>query len=298
MNPHQNKILSTILIATVIFLGLQTLSVLIALNQTTIFAKISIILFAFIVFCVSFIFDLHLKRSAVASFTSAKFRHLMWQALRQRFHHFFDWKFLKHYLNYLVLPSILFWAIVILVYLNPFAGNLKQILILASTFSFVLYFWHMKEHITSNMEAHEKMLRLLATTKLLAVYAAFAATIGISWYYGLNSGVVFISSAAVSFLLVRQALISYSLGNPDTNFLTFIFSILIGFAAIWVYKNWTYQYFTAALLLAILYNTFWGLLHHKLDRTLNKKIVWEYILLDILVLAIIFSTHNFGPRIS
>ncbi|MBI4363401.1 MAG: hypothetical protein HY545_00960, partial [Candidatus Doudnabacteria bacterium] len=45
------------------------------------------------------------------------------------------------------------------------------------------------------------------------------------------------------------------------------------------------------------YNTFWGMLHHHLEKTLTKKIVVEYLFMMALILSILFASHNFGARV-
>jgi hypothetical protein len=297
MNQHQHKILSSLIVTTITFLGFESLSVIIGLNQVSAFTTTAIYLFLFHIFWIAFVFDLHLKRLSPASFTSARFGALVRQALLARFEHFFNWKYFRHFINYFILPSILFWATTVLLFLNPFANQLKQALVIISTFAFAVAYWHMKEHASAKFEAHKSWLPVLATIKLFVAYIAFSAVIGFSWYFDLGREMVFYYVLAVSFFLIHQALFSYNYNKPKLVFFTIAASALIAWVGLWVYGNWTYQYFTGGLVLLALYNTIWGFIHHSLDKTFTTKIALEYLILGLLVVSIIFATHNFGTQI-
>ncbi|MBX4204818.1 MAG: hypothetical protein KW788_01355 [Candidatus Doudnabacteria bacterium] len=297
MNVHQHKIISALIVTTITFLGLESLAVIIGLNQLSAFVTTAVYLFLFHVFWVAFVFDLHLKHTQAVSVTSARYAALVRSAIIHRFQHFFHWPYVRHFLNYFILPSVLFWAAVILLYLNPFASELKQIIAIFSTLTFAAYYWHMKEHLSANLEAHHKWLRLLGTTKLFAVYFAFAAILGFSWYYGLGKHIVFYYVLAAAFFLIHQALFSYGYHRSSLLIVNFVAAVIMGFVGTWVYSNWTYQYFTGALILLAMYNTVWGFIHHSLDRTFTTKVALEYLVMGILVVSIIFATHNFGTRI-
>jgi hypothetical protein len=271
--------------------------VIIGLNQLSAFTTTAIYLFLFHIFWIAFVFDLHLKSNSSASFTSARFGSLVRQALLSRFAHFFNWKYARHFINYFILPSILFWGTTVLLFLNPFNDKLKQAIVLISTFAFATVYWHIKEHLSAKLEAHHSWLRVLAATKLFTAYIAFAAVIGFSWYFDLGTSMVFYYLLAISFFLIHQALFSYDYNKPGLVFFTIIAAALIAWTGIWVYQSWTYQYFTGALVLLALYNTIWGFIHHYLDKTFTTKIALEYLVLGLLVISIIFATHNFGTRI-
>jgi hypothetical protein len=297
MNTHQNKILSTIIITVITFLGFESLSVIIGLNEVGLFQTTAAYLFLFHIAWIAFMFDLHLKNQGSVALGSAKFRFLIRQAIVQRFEHFFQWKYFKHFINYFVLPSILFWATAGLLFLNPFRAELKQIIIVASTITYCLNFLHMNEHLTAKMESRSGWLKLLSLAKLFAAYEAYAAIIGLSWYLGLEQNVIFYFVLAVTFFLIYQALFAYGYHKPGLVFTAIFLSAIVAWIGTWVYHNWNYQYFTGALMLLALYNTIWGFIHHILEKTFTSKVALEYLILGLLVVSIILATHNFGTRI-
>lgn len=235
MNSHQHKILSTFIISAITFLGFEALSLIIGINQTSAFITSAVYLFLFHVFWIAFIFDLHLKHTASVDLESAEFRHILGKAISLRFQHFFNFKFLRHFFNYFVLPSILYWATVVLLFLNPFNDNLKQILIICSTAVFALSYWHLKEHLSAKLEAHSRWLRVLAVAKFYGVYIAFAAVIGYSWYFALTVDIVFYYILAASFFLIHQALFSYNFHKPGLVLVSMVCSALIAVVGVWVY---------------------------------------------------------------
>jgi hypothetical protein len=297
MNQHQHKILSALIVTTITFLGFESLAVIIGLYQTPAFITTAVYLFLFHIFWIAFVFDLHLKRVAAVSLNSARYRSLVREALLQRFEHFLNWRYIRHFINYFILPSILFWSTILLLFLNPFNQGLKQIIVIVSTVTFSVAYWHLKEHVSARQEAHHSWLRVLATAKIVVAYLAFAAVIGYSWYYGLGSQIVFYYIAAVAFLLIHQALFSYNYHKSGLVLTTLVLAVAIGGAGAWVYQNWTYQYFTGALVLLALYNTVWGFIHHYLDKTFTTKVALEYLIFGLLIISIIFATHNFGTKI-
>jgi hypothetical protein len=297
MTQHQHKILSALIISFVTFFGLMSLSVMIGQNQSSLFLISALELFIFQVVWIAFVFDLHLKRARAVELSSVQFRHLLYQGIVLRFKHFFHWPYLRHFINYLVLPTILFWSSVILLYLNPFSSGLKLTIVVLASFAFLQAYWHMKEHLTSHLVDQHYSLRMLTWIKVLVAYASFAATLGICFYFGLPSTIVFYFVLASSLLLMHQALISYGFNAIRLSVFTLCASLLLGLVGVWVYHNWNYQYFTGGLILLALYNTLWGFAHHYTEKTLDTKTALEYLVFGILIVSIIFATHNFGVRV-
>lgn len=297
MTEHQNKIFSAFIISAVTFLGFEALSLILGYNEVEAFRTSAVYLFLFHVFWIAFIFDLHLKTAPSVDITSALFQDLFRRAIIQRFQHFYRWVFLRHFLNYFVLPTILFWSTVILLFLNPFRGELKQLVIIVSTISYALNYWHMKDHITANFSAHHPSVRFLVISKLLTAFMAYAALVGFAWYFGLSGSWIYVLILAVTFFLMHQALMIYDYHNSHLFLIVAGAAIVSAWVGVWVYHNWTYQYFTAALILLAVYNTVWGFLHHYLEKTFSSRVALEYLILGLLVVSIIFATHNFGTRI-
>src|ERR1041385_1206594 len=103
------------------FLGFQALSYIIGIYQLRGSLYVAFYVYAFHIFWLTFIFDLHLKKRGVLA--NAKLNHtgakMLWMAFLERIDHVKKWEYLRHYQNYLVLPSLIYWSTVVLLFLNP-----------------------------------------------------------------------------------------------------------------------------------------------------------------------------------
>lgn len=50
-----------------------------------------------------------------------------------------------------------------------------------------------------------------------------------------------------------------------------------------------------AIIATVFYYLFWGLSQHRLDETLTKRVLWEYILISVVFVAILFLTTQWLP---
>jgi hypothetical protein len=221
----------------------------------------------------------------------------LWHALKTRTHHLYHWRYVRHYMNYLILPTVLYWSVVILIYLNPFHELFKDGLIIASTIGLGLTYWHLKEVFSMKMEVAHLGLRVLALVKLGAAYLAFTALMALGWYYGLNLFLVMGCVFLVVFLLLYQGLFQHRLMRLEVYPLVLMFSILVTLVFAVVFQKWNVNYYTAGVLVAVVYNTVWGLLHRYLDRSLTRKLMWEYIFMLIVLVSLVLATHDFQGRI-
>ena len=297
MTEHQHKIISAIIISSITFLGFEALNILIGLNQISLYLKTALYIFCFHIFWVAFVFDLHLKHTAPVSLTSARFSGLISQALKNRFRHFRHWPYVSHLLNYLVLPTLLYWSVVVLLYLNPFFAQFKQALVITASFTLAVLYWYMKMHISAKLEKNHDWLKVLATLKIYAVFLVYAASLGIIRYYGMSTILLFYFIAAGTFLLIYQALYSHSFHSWGLVIFSLATGTAMGFAGIWIYRIWNTEYLTAALVLLALYHAVWSFLYHHLERTFTLKLAFEYLLLTVLLISILFASHNFGTRV-
>lgn len=298
MTEHQHKILSALIISVITFLGFDALFLIVGLYQIHIYLQVAIYIFVFHIFWITFMFDLHLRNRVPASISSLRFWHMVGTAFVQRFEHFKKWQYIRHYLNYLILPSLIYWAVVVLLLLNPFYSGLKQAIIIVGSYILVVVYWYMKEHLTFKLEHTNNWLKTLAAIKLIGAFLVYSAVLGLVWYHGLSSTMLFYLIAATSFAIMYQALFSHGYHSPGTILTILLSSIAISFVSLWIYHNWNYQYFTAALVLLAVYNLVWGFVHHYLDKTISTSMIVEYILLTVLFISILVATHNFAVRIS
>ena len=237
-------------------------------------------------FLASFIFDLHLKKAGA------------WHALEERFGYMLDVNHWMNYQNYLILPGIIFWSAIALMFLNPFDLILGQGIILTATLGLTIAFWYLKTVFYAHKQARAGTLQVIFLVKLLATYLAYAAAFGLSRYFGYNALFFAILIFGVTFLLLYQAFFQHhyiSLGTVGLILLSALAIALIGY---YMFSIWNVNYFSGALAVAVFYNTIWGLMHHKLiEKNLSRDMVYEYLTVLFVVLVIIFSTTNFSERV-
>src|SRR3989344_9102877 len=123
VHPSKHKLIIVSIAALASFLGFQALSEILKAYQLYTFFGVSWGVYFFVIFWQTFIFDLHLKKSgSITAWERSLTRALLKQTqyLEQIDH-------LAHYLNYLILPSVVYWSTVGLLFLNPFDFVLKQV---------------------------------------------------------------------------------------------------------------------------------------------------------------------------
>jgi len=299
MNEQKNKILSTLIVTVGAFLGFEAVSYAIGIYQLKSSLYLSFYIYAFHIFWLTFLFDLHLKKRGVLA--NARLNHkgvkMFWEAFKGRIEHIRKWEYLRHYQNYLVLPGILYWSTVTLLFLNPFKTELKQLIALSATLAMSVAYWFMKEHVSRRLESLETWIKVLSLVKLFAAFLVYSALVGVTFRYGFDASFLMTATLTVTFLLIYQALFQHRLLNFQIFIWIVIIAMAMGITAIWVYGNWNTEYFTAGLVMLATYNTLWGLLHHHLDKTLTRKVAFEYIAMMVLIVSFLFASHNFNQRV-
>ena len=241
-----------------------------------------------------FIFDLHLKK---AGSVTAWERSLV-RALIHRTEYLEQIDHLAHFLNYLILPSVVYWATVGLLYLNPFDFALKQIFILLSTIALTINFWYLKSVFLDHKKSRYIERQLFFLVKLYAIFVAFTVSFGISRYFGYPGEVFWVLVAGITYVLMYQAFFQHHHVKPDVVKFLLLSSLLMGALGFMVFQLWNVNYFSGALVLAAVYNTMWGIIHHKyLDKNLTREIVYEYLAVLFVILVIVFSSTNFAERV-
>lgn len=299
MGERKQKVLSTLIVSAGAFFGFEALSYILEIYQLRTFALVGLYVYLFHIFWLTFLFDLHYKKRGILASANVDARgfRMLWNALRVRTEHVFTWSYIRHYQNYLILPALLYWAITVLLFLNPFDAVMKQAIIIAGSFCMIVAYWYMKEMFSRRMEAHEWGIKILALVKIFTGFFVYSAIFGLTNYF--NLGIWFVIPAVLSttFLLIYQALFQHKLLTFHIHFQVLGISLLTTLAGIWVYNFWNTSYLTGGLVVLGFYNTFWGILHHHLEKNLTRKLIVEYLFMLAVVLSILFASHNFGARI-
>ncbi len=273
--------------AAVSFLGLESLSFVIGQYQVAIFLQVSFYVYLFLIFWQSFVFDLHLKGV-----------HPIRRGLKERFGYMLERGHWLHFQNYLVLPGVIYWMTVALLYLRPFEEAFKQTVIVFSTLALTIGFWYLKKTFYRHGEASRNTRQLIFLAKVYASYLAFAASLGVVRYFGLGVGLFVAVVFCLTFLLFYQAFFQHHSLNFAAFRLMLAAGSLLAILAYIIFYIWNVNYYSAALVLTAFYNTIWGVIHHQyIDRDLTREIVLEYVAVLFLILVIVFSTTNFAERI-
>jgi len=298
-SEYKQKIISTAIVTIGAFLGFQALSYVLGLYQISSYVWMSIYIYAFHVFWLTFLFDLHFKKKPLLAeiHLSRTWAHMLWGGIKDRVSHMLNWHYFRHYQNFLILPGIIYWSVVVLLFLNPFANELKQLIIASSTLALGVVYWHFKEVFSKNLEAHEWSLHILALAKLFAAFLIYSAVFGVTRYYGFGLEFLGLAVFAMTFLLVYQALFQHKLLSFNVFFFILLIASIVSIASVWVYFYWNTNYLTGGLVMLAVYNSLWGMLHHHLDNNLTCKLVVEYLLMLVFALSILFTTHDFSSRI-
>lgn len=299
MNEEKQKFLSTLIVSIGAFLGFEALSLTAGLYQVKNYVVLSIYIYLFHVFWLTFIFDLHFKKvSIIGAYLSGELEsHLVWQAIKDRVSQMLMWSNFRHYQNYLVLPGIIYWTTVCLLFLNPFKELIKQVIVIGSSLAMVVAYWYFKDFFSKKLEVHEVGLHILSLVKLYAAFLVSASSLGISWYFGMGPEFLVMAVFALTFFLLYQALFHHKLLNFQVYLSLVIISSLVAVVAYLVFIYWGSGYLTGALVVLAVYNVCWGVLHHYLDNNLTKKIAIEYVLMTMVVLSLLLGGHDFMPRI-
>lgn len=298
-NERKQKILSTLIVTVGAFIGFEAVSSALGLYQLKQSLFLSFYIYAFHIFWLTFLFDLHLKKRGVLA--NARLDYKGWQMLKEAFKnrvsHLRHWPYFRHYQNYLVLPGVIYWSVITLLLLNPFNQGLKQTIIFCSTFAMSVAYWFMKEHISRNFEHQHRWVKILAVVKLYAAFLVYSALLAVTFYFGYDSTFLFLGIFTLTFLLVYQALFQHRWLTFNVLLSVIIISLAMGIVSLWVYHNWNTEYLTGGLIMLAIYNFMWGLLHHHIEKTLTKKIFLEYSLMMILVVSLVLASHNFNQRV-
>lgn len=120
------------------------------------------------------------------------------------------------------------------------------------------------------------------------------------------------SSQVISIILIYFSvfIISEFLFEAQGIEKSLLYSLVLSFAVMqiaWLSSFWLISYPESiritnigvplpAILATIYFYMFWGLAHHRLDDSLTKKIVWEYVVISSAFAAILLLTAQWMPR--
>ncbi|OGE83952.1 MAG: hypothetical protein A2846_00160 [Candidatus Doudnabacteria bacterium RIFCSPHIGHO2_01_FULL_49_9] len=294
INPSKQKIIVVAVVFLVALFGLEAASSALGLFQIEKFFLICLYIYLFLVFWQSFIFDLHLKNS----YTWQALEKSFWVAFKNRFRYMAERHHFLHYQNYLILPAVIYWSAVVLLYLNPFDSALKHVLIGGSAFLLATATWYLKTVFYDHHGAHHTTRQIIFVVKLLASFLTFAAVFGYSLYFGIGLLTFSITVFGLAFLLFHQAFFQHHYDSYKTVEIFSVCGIVIAWTAALVNVFWNVNYFSGATVITAVYIACWGIVQHKyIDQNLTREIVYEYLSVLFVVLVLLVSMTNFGEKL-
>lgn len=302
------KIISAVAIAFVVPAGFEICAYILNLNQSAIFLEVALAVYAYLFIKISLLYDLHFKNPGALG--RARIRHenmpqRVFRALRvffsaagDRFSHMARWSGMRQLLNYLLLPGLIFWATIDIIYLNFGDLKIQQLFILLSSIALVFLYWNLKEIFYRKREKVDwDIFAVLSVVKLYTAFLLLSASIGTARRFCLSSDLLVLGVFALMFLLIYQALFQHnSIKLSNINYALCIAAVM-AVAAYEVLRFWGFNYFTAGIFLTSVYNMLWGIFHARLDKVLTVRVVLEHLIISLLIITMVLSATNFQAKI-
>ncbi len=284
-----HKIIAIGVISLIAFFGLESLAYISNLYQMQLFLQVSAFIYLFMLIWLHFLFDMHFKDQSLIPKNLA-------HAVAIRIRHFTRWEHFRYFQNYLILPGILYWGAVILIGINFQQYKLQQFVIFATSISLIICYTFFKE-IFHRREVNTNHFIILTYVKLYASWLIYAASLGIIWYYCFSPTIFYIVIFLVTFMLLYQALFQFAALSLKHVFHILIISVLLSASSYFVYKLWNVNYFSAGLFMTAVYNFLWNVFYHRINKTLNLRVLGEQLTIFILIVVMVLGVTNFKARI-
>jgi hypothetical protein len=188
-------------------------------------------------------------------------------------------------------------------YLVP--NPIVQAIILGSSTFFVYFIYIVASRLKRNIAPSLFLRNLVTLASILGVF--FSISCVLRWILVTDnpwSQIVLIVVTFFSALVISEFL--FEVQGFERSLL---YSLAISFALsqiVWVSSFWLVSYPQSArvtnigvplpaIIGAVFFYLFWGLSHHRLDQTLTKRIMWEYILISAMFIGILIFTAKWLP---
>src|SRR3989344_4580585 len=164
------------------FFSLEAASRALGGHEIEMFTAIAFYGYLFLIIWQIFVFDLHLKTSSLA-----RFEETLLQSLKRRFQYMANFHHFLHFLNYLILPTIVYAFTAVVIYLNPFDQAVKRVFILGAALALAISFWYLKTVFLAHAEASKPSKQLIFLAKLYGSFVGFAAAFGFVRHFGIGA---------------------------------------------------------------------------------------------------------------
>ena len=308
MTLKQQKIISGSLIALVVLGGFEALIYIVNLNQPAIFVQVAFVIYLYLSIKITLLYDLHFKNPGALA--RARARHesvshwlvrsikIVFSALGDRFYYLGKKQHFFQFQNYLILPGLLFWPTVIFFYIEMGNTRIQHIFAVVSSAALIINYWYLKEAFLRKSErVDQDIFVALSAIKIYAAALTFGAALVIMRRFCLEPWQFMAAVFSLTFLLVYQALFQHKLFNLANALYTTLISLLQASVGYFVYLYWGYNFFTAAIFMAAIYNLMWNTFHFHLDKKLYKRFFLEILLVSAIIALMVFSVTNFKAQI-
>lgn len=195
-------------------------------------------------------------------------------------------------------------AIAIFAYLvpNPFV----QALLLGTTSFFLYFFYQVASRLKRGYTPNLFLRNITSFGAILGIF--FAVSDALKWVsvnQNSTNEIIMLSLVFVSVFIISEFL--FEVQGFEKSLL---YSLVIAFGItqiVWLSSYWLVNYPESekaenigvpmpAILATVFYYLSWGLAHHRLEGTLSKKILWEYLFISMIFVAILFMTTSWMPK--
>lgn len=194
-------------------------------------------------------------------------------------------------------------AIGVFGYLVP--HPIVQALILGSAGVFIYFFYLVASRLKRNYVPSLFLRNLVTLSSILGVFFSIASAL--KWNMAQDTRLPQIAIFLVAFISVF--VISEFLFEVQGVERSLLYSLALSFTIsqiVWISSFWLISYPQSeritnigiplpAIVGAVFFYLFWGLSHHRLEHSLSRRIVWEYIIISGMFLAILFVTAKWLP---
>jgi hypothetical protein len=194
-------------------------------------------------------------------------------------------------------------AIGVFGYLVP--HPIVQALILGSAGIFVYFLYMVASRLKRNYIPSLFLRNIVTLASILGVFFSIASVQ--KWIFATDTRLPQIAVVLITFVSVF--IISEFLFEVQGFEKSLLYSLALSFALsqiVWISSFWLISYPQSeritnigvplpAIVGAVFYYLLWGISHHRLEQTLTRRIVWEYILIAGMFITIIFVTAKWLP---
>lgn len=187
------------------------------------------------------------------------------------------------------------------------ANPIVQALILGSTGIFVYFIYLVASRLKRNYTPSLFLRNIISITAILGIF--FASSDLLRWVS--VSTVKFPQIALIVLLFGSVFMISEFLFEVQGFEKSVLYSLSLALVLtqiVWISSYWLINYPYSekvsnigvplpAILGAVIFYLFWGISHHRIEGTLSKRVMWEYILISSVFILILFLTARWLPQV-